>query len=96
LVRAVLLQHAEQQITEKAEKLLHAIEVRIATLSALGNTLPGTGGLTIAAGRLALLELQMRIAYYRQLPAKAYHGRFRTAKSAQVHRGSSLRCAACR
>jgi len=33
LVRTLLLHNAEPQITEKAEKLLHAIEVLIAVLS---------------------------------------------------------------
>jgi hypothetical protein len=33
LVRALLMQNAEQQITEKRKKLLHAIEVLIAALS---------------------------------------------------------------
>jgi hypothetical protein len=62
---------ADRRSPVKAEKLLHAIEVRIATLSALGNTLPGTGeGLTIAAGRFAFLELQMGMACYRELPQR--------------------------
>ena len=35
----------------------------------LGNTLPGTReGLTIAARRLALMELQLGMACYRELP----------------------------
>ena len=49
----------------------------------------------MAAGRLALLELQMGIACYRELPAEACHSRFRAAKSADEDRGS-LRCAARR
>jgi hypothetical protein len=61
------MQNAGQQITEKRKNSLHAIEVPVATLSALGNSLPGTGeGLTIAAWRLALLELQMGMACYRE------------------------------
>ena len=39
------------------------------SFGSLGNTLPGTGeGPTIAAGRLALMELQLGMACYREFP----------------------------
>jgi hypothetical protein len=39
-----------------------------------GNTLPGTRErLTIAARRLALMELQLGMACYREFPRRGYH-----------------------
>jgi hypothetical protein len=55
------MQKAERQIAEKRKKLLHASEIRIARIAGKSST-GNREGPTLAAGRLALLELQMGMA----------------------------------
>ena len=54
------------------------------SFGSLGNTQPGTGeGPTIAAGRLALTELQLGMAYCRELPRGGLSSRNRSSGSSR-------------
>ena len=86
------MQNAEQQIAENRRERSTDRDC----FGSLENPLLGAGERpTMAAARLALLELQMGMACYRERRAGACHSRFRAAKSADEDRGS-LRCAARR